>query len=181
MQIIVLLFALEIGAIMSFQFFGTDALMERSTKIKLPSQGSTYTDVVSNAEKLFSFENGEIINLSGQGLTEVPVGVFEKEIAEELNLSNNQLEGSLPAEVRHLQNLRVLDLSDNKFTGVPAEIGQLAKLEVLNLSGNPITGLPLELGNLLNLKVLDLSGTQYSKYDLNLIKKNLPESVIIHI
>lgn len=60
-------------------------------------------------------------------------------------------------------------------------MGQLSKLEVLNLSNNPVTGLPLEIGNLKNLKVLDLHGTDYSEYDLNLIREALPDTVEIQL
>lgn len=119
------------------------------------------------------------LDLSGQGLTKVPADVFERTALEELDLSNNTLEGALQAEVRYLQNLKVLNLSNNAFTGVPAEIGQLKKLEVLNLANNKLTGLPYELGNLSNLKVLDLSGNAYSEADLSVIKQSLPPSVTI--
>jgi Leucine-rich repeat (LRR) protein len=90
-----------------------------------------------------------------------------------LNLAGKGLTGSLKGEIRFLSNLKELNLSNNKFTGLPAEVGQLTKLEVLNLSSNPLTGLPQELGNLKNLKVLDLRGTQYAKQDLEVIKRGL--------
>lgn len=93
-----------------------------------------------------------------------------------LTLSGKGFTGSLKGEIRLLTDLRELDISGNKFTGVPAEIGQLTKLEVLNLSNNPITGLPHEIGNLKNLKTLDLRGTQYSAQDLVIIKQGLSAS-----
>ncbi len=119
-----------------------------------------------------------IIDLSGQGLTKAPDYIFTKTDTQELNLSNNNLSGALQAEVRHLANLRVLDLSDNNFTGVPAEVGQLKKLEVLDLSNNSLTGLPYELGNLSNLKILDLRGNNYATADLEIIKKGLSNTEI---
>ncbi len=94
-----------------------------------------------------------------------------------VNLSGKGYSGSLKAEVRQLTELRELNLSNNKFTGLPAEVGQLSKLEVLNLSNNPFTGLPYELANLKNLKTLDLRGTQYAKADLEVIKKGLSANV----
>ena len=124
--------------------------------------------------------SGTRIDLSNQNLSSVPIGIFDRTNSTELDVSGNHLSGSLQAEVRHLANLRVLDLSDNNFTGVPAEIGQLSKLEILNLSGNPVTGLPLELGNLKNLRVLDLRNTEYSAFDLDIIRENLPSSVTIY-
>lgn len=120
-------------------------------------------------------------DLSGQNLTLVPAVIFSETEIEYLDLSNNNLTGALPAEVRLLKNLKILDLSQNDFTGLPAEIGQLQNLEVLNLSGNPITGLPSELGNLMNLKLLDLSETNYSNQDLEVIKKGLPSNAVIKV
>jgi len=120
-----------------------------------------------------------VLNLSGQGLTKAPAYVFGRTDIEELNLSNNSLDGALQAEIRQLQNLKVLNLSNNKFTGVPAEIGQLKNLEVLNLSNNQLTGLPYELGNLSKLKLLDLSGNAYSEADLSKIRASLPSSTVI--
>ena len=113
------------------------------------------------------------LNLSNKGLLQVPENIFNSNEIELLDVSKNYLTGSLQAEVRHLQKLKVLNLSHNNFTGVPAEVGQLAELVVLNLSYNPITGLPHEIGNLKKLEVLDLRGTEYSTYDLSIIKEGL--------
>lgn len=124
---------------------------------------------------------GLTIDLSNKGLTKAPEYIFKESNAETLNLSNNKLTGALQAEIRFLANLRVLDLSNNDFTGVPAEIGQLKNLEVLNLSGNPITGLPYELANLKKLRSLDLRGTSYSAQDLDIIKKGLSRDVVIYL
>ena len=120
-----------------------------------------------------------VLDLSRQGLTQVPAYVFGRTDIEELNLSDNKLKGALPAEIRHLQNLKILVLSNNKFTGIPAEIGQLKNLEILDLSNNVFTGLPYELGNLSKLELLDLSGNKYSEADLANIRKNLPSSTVI--
>lgn len=161
-----------------------------------PSQNSEQADTVKgNADVLTSHEttntgipdkepivsNGNLLDLSGKGLTQTPKYVFGETGTQKLDLSGNKLMGSLQAEIRHLQNLKVLDLSNNQFTGVPAEIGQLKNLEVLDLSNNSITGLPLELGNLSNLKVLNLKGNDYSEMDLSLIKERLPASVVIEV
>lgn len=136
-------------------------------------------DEVENERSVVS--NSNVLDLSGQGLNKVPMYVFDKTDVQELNLSNNILNGSLQAEVRHLQNLKILDLSNNQFTGVPAEIGQLKNLEVLNLANNQLTGLPHELGNLSNLKVLNLKGNNYASADLNIIKQNLPPSTVVQV
>ncbi len=126
-------------------------------------------------------ENRTALNLSGQGLTKVSADVFTNVELIELDLSNNKLNGALQGEIRNLQNLKILDLSDNQFSGVPAEVGQLKRLEVLNLSNNQLTGLPNELGNLSNLKLLNLSGNAYSEADLANIRKNLPATTVVRV
>jgi len=124
-------------------------------------------------------QSSESLNLSNTGLTKAPEYIFKQTNLKSLDLSSNKLEGALQAEVRLLRNLRTLNLSNNKFSGVPAEVGQLRNLEVLNLSNNLITGLPHELANLSNLKFLDLSGNFYSEVDLAIIKKGLPFTTVI--
>lgn len=123
--------------------------------------------------------SSEVLDLSGQGLSQTPGYVFERTGIKKLDVSNNNLSGSMQGEVRFLQNLTELNMSNNQFTGVPAEIGQLKNLEVLNLSNNQITGLPHELGNLSNLRVLNLQGNNYAQSDLEIIKSSLPATTEI--
>ncbi|MEK7134215.1 MAG: leucine-rich repeat domain-containing protein [Patescibacteria group bacterium] len=119
------------------------------------------------------------LDLSRQNLEKVPSDVFKKTNLESLDLSNNNLTGAIPGEIRFLKNLRVLDLSANDMTGLPAELGQLSNLEVLDVSNNSLTGLPLELGNLTQLKTLNLSGNDYSEHDFGIIKQKLTNTNII--
>jgi Leucine-rich repeat (LRR) protein len=128
-----------------------------------------------------SITNSKVIDLSGRGLKSIPNSIFNEIKAEELNVSNNSLTGSIQSQVGQLTKLRILNASNNLMTGVPAEIGQLKDLQVLDLSNNKLTGLPNELGNLSNLKTLNLSGNQYSKTDLDYIRSKLPTSVNIII
>lgn len=126
-----------------------------------------------------SASSGSSLSLAGKGLTKTPAYVFDMSALVELNLSNNKLDGALQSQVGQLKHLRVLNVSNNLFTGVPAEIGQLSDLEVLNLSNNRLTGLPNELGNLSKLRLLDVSGNQYSAADLAGIRAKLPATTVI--
>ena len=129
---------------------------------------------VAPASKSAAQMSGTSLDLSHQSLSKLPRDVVSQRALERLDISSNDLRGALPAEIRHLGNLKVLIASNNRMTGVPAEIGQLSKLEVLDLSNNEITGLPHEIANLKNLKVLNVSGNHPSRHDLDIIQKALP-------
>ena len=58
-----------------------------------------------------------------------------------LEVDDESLTESIPAELGSLTGLTHLDLSDNSLTGaIPAELGLLHNLEELRLSGNSLTG-----------------------------------------
>ena len=82
----------------------------------------------------------------------------------ELDLSENQLTGSIPSELGSLSNLTQLYLWGNSLSGgIPQELGNLTSLEILALGKNQLTGsIPGELGDLTNLMVLYLWGNSLS-------------------
>ena len=75
-----------------------------------------------------------------------------------INLSNNQLKGTIPSEIGNLQNLRNLTLRTNELTGsIPEELSNLKELTTLNLAVNKLTGnIPPGLGKLSKLTMLQL-------------------------
>ena len=57
----------------------------------------------------------------------------------ELNLSHNQLSGTIPSELGNLTNLVWLNLSNSELSGtIPSELGNLTNLEGLALSEQPV-------------------------------------------
>ena len=83
----------------------------------------------------------------------------------QLNLSSNNLRGSLSSELGQLTSLRRLNLMENRLRGsIPSELGSLSLLENLNLARNyGLNGpLPSELGSLSNLEVLRLDENTFT-------------------
>ena len=82
----------------------------------------------------------------------------------ELVLDDNNLVGTLPAELGNLAQLERLVLDGNDISGqIPPELGNLSNLTMLTLRGNDLEGpIPSELGALTRLDTLDLFFTGVS-------------------
>ena len=105
------------------------------------------------------------IDLSYNNLT----GTIPPEIGDLTNLQNlnfwfNQLTGPIPIEIGNLTNLSNLTLMNNELSGsIPSEIGNLTNLQTLWLHSNHLSGsIPSSIGNLTNLESLSLYDNQLS-------------------
>ncbi|KAK7388404.1 hypothetical protein VNO78_23220 [Psophocarpus tetragonolobus] len=122
---------------------------------------------------LGSCVNLEILDLSHNKITgQIPAEVAALgSLKLYLNLSNNNLHGSLPLELSKMDMVLVIDVSMNNLSGsIPPQLESCTALEYLNLSVNSFEGLlPSSLGKLLYIRVLDVSSNQ--------LKGTIPESM----
>jgi len=88
-----------------------------------------------------------------------------------LNLSNNNLSGSITNELGRLANLTSLNLNNNNVQGsIPAELGDLSNLTTLRLDNNNLSGpIPANLGNLFQAIEIRLNNNQLSGIIPNLL------------
>nr|XP_023897981.1 receptor-like protein EIX2 [Quercus suber] len=100
----------------------------------------------------------------GNNLMLVPKGhklEYEKNLAfvKSIDLSCNNLYGSIPTEISVLSELNFLNLSENHLMGnIPEKIGSMKELESVDLSWNHLSGeIPPSMSNLTFLSYLDLS------------------------
>lgn len=105
------------------------------------------------------------LNLSNNELKMEDIGiVLEIPSISDLKLANNKLEGPFPSGISNLRDLEYLDIRGNAITALPQELGELSHLKILELGENQITSLPFEALSKLPLTTLHapknkLSGT----------------------
>ena len=102
------------------------------------------------------------LDLSGQGLTEIPEAIANLTNLTHLYLSENQI-AQIPEVLANLTNLTLLHLRSNQITQIPEALAKLTNLTQLNLKSNQITQIPESLGNLTNLTHLYLSNNQITQ------------------
>ena len=114
-------------------------------------------------------EGWKTLDLSGQGLTELPPEIGQLQHLQSLFLSFNQL-SSIPLEICQLQDLQSLDLSNNQLSSLPIEICQLKSLQSLYLNNNQLSDLPSEISQLKSLQSLSLRFNQLCSIPLEIFQ-----------
>ncbi len=112
-------------------------------------------------------ENNHVvsIDLSDNNLAgTLPPEIGDFSQLKHLQLYKNSIGGSIPVEIGNLTVLETLDLGDNHFNGtLPAELFNLVNLKELWLYENAFSGsIPAAIDNLTNLETLVVHGTQLS-------------------
>lgn len=99
------------------------------------------------------YNNVEIINLSGENLTEIPIKIFKLKRLSHIYLWSNQII-SIPTDIKELVNLEIIGLSNNLINTIPSEILLLPKLKKLVICNNPLNEIPEWLQQMINKKIV---------------------------
>ena len=119
---------------------------------------------------LYRAAGGPGWTMSGGWLTDAPLGHWHGVTANAdgrvtgIELERNNLEGTIPAGLEFLTELRTLKLHSNRLVGaIPGALGNLPDLVYLYLVGNDLEGaLPPELARLSGLRELHLGGNEFT-------------------
>ncbi len=109
-----------------------------------PSQAQEFSDVCTSAETVSSLsealqqkETIQKLDLSMQKMTTLPLEVTQLKNLQCLDLSFNKF-GTLPPEFANLKNLTYLNLAGTRYMAkVPAILKQLPNLKILDLRDHP--------------------------------------------
>lgn len=126
--------------------------------------------------------NWNSLDMGGVNIKNLPPtsGLFSFNFLLNLYLNHNAL-SSVPAEIRKLRHLELLDLSGNTLTFVPPELGMLTALKELYLFDNHLTTLPYELGTLHQLQTLGIEGNPLDPSLKGIIQKDGTTALISYL
>ncbi|KIW08365.1 uncharacterized protein PV09_01281 [Verruconis gallopava] len=119
------------------------------------------------------FGGVELLDLHGNNLFDVPIGLRRLDCLTTLNLSRNRLMNDALETIAQISSLRELKIADNLLTGELTSIESLTKLEVLDVRGNKLSVLPDEIRDLVRLRYLNVSNNQLTSLPMTELS-NLP-------
>ncbi|XAR52974.1 Non-specific serine/threonine protein kinase, partial [Bertholletia excelsa] len=138
--------------------------LENLTSLQFLSLGDNQFDnspfplEILKLEKLYSLY---LANCSLAG--EVPEGIGNLTLLQNLELSYNYLKGKIPVGITKLKNLQQLEIYNNRLTGqIPVGFRNLTSLKYLDASANNLEGDLSELKYLTQLESLQLFENKFS-------------------
>ncbi|CAK7205593.1 hypothetical protein SEUCBS139899_008371 [Sporothrix eucalyptigena] len=104
----------------------------------------------------------ETLDLHGNMLISLPMGLRRLPVLTSLNLSQNRITNNALEVISQITSLRDLKLGGNLFYGpLDPSFAKLENLEIADLHGNNISALPLTLSNMTKLRILNISENSF--------------------
>ncbi|KAH8784090.1 hypothetical protein F5882DRAFT_327395 [Hyaloscypha sp. PMI_1271] len=114
----------------------------------------------------------ETLDLHGNVLIQLPIGLRRLELLTALNVSNNKLANDCFSVLSQIKSLRDLKIGGNVLAGpLDASITNLQNLEVLDLQRNSITSLPEGFSELLQLRVLNINENRFTSLPFQTLRR----------
>lgn len=140
-------------------------------------------------DSVFKIQNLKLLSIIGMdcdygpdsncwAIRQIPPGIGNLKNLEALILNVNHIQ-SVPKEIKHLTNLRLLDLSDNPGLSDIEHVTVLPNLQNLILYGCGLTKLPRSISKMKSLRVLGLKGNHLTELEIERLRNKLPNCEII--
>ncbi|CAI7660142.1 unnamed protein product [Penicillium palitans] len=153
------------------KFNAADNELEQISDATFPDINPEEFDPDSDDRGL-QFGGLETLDLHGNILKSLPMGLRRLQNLRTLNLSNNSLDMTNIEIIAEIESLTDLKLANNQLQGeLTAVIGRLPSLEFLDLRGNALTKLPDELVGLGSLRTLDVSENKFTSLPFEILCK----------
>ena len=135
-----------------------------------------FPDIVADAENMCDDSQGmlfaglDTLDLHGNHLQLLPLGLRRLQYLTTLNLSKNRLGNESLDTITQIDSLRELRLADNALSGMlTPRLSNLKKLETLDITNNAITSLPPTSDEISNLRFLNVAGNRLSSLPFELL------------
>ncbi|RGP59810.1 hypothetical protein FSPOR_11061 [Fusarium sporotrichioides] len=124
------------------------------------SEPSSFDEAQASQGNIFA--GLETLDMHGNLLVNVPLGLRRLTCLTSLNLSSNRLTNNSLDTISQVTSLRDLRLANNLFYGpLNPVLAGLSELEILDIHGNNISALPPKIENMSRLRILNLSENSF--------------------
>lgn len=153
--------------------------LDLSTEVSWPDIGRWWKQLRKLPDIQKYLDQITVLNMDNAGFSSQADGVLnDLPNLRQLSARRGGLNG-VPRTIGQLQQLRILDLADNRISLSPDSIGQLrglTRLETLTLDGNPLRR-PPDVGDMPNLNALRLARTGIEDWPPGLFRDEAGEKV----